>query len=454
MAIDDTEDAPAPPAMNPAVPQDNTLSPALQNVAGLFQTDEGKDLAGTVLPMIQQHLNLINVADANAAAGQQQVQQVQQTKDNLIGMVRNDPTAADLAVNLAPHLVGALVDGSGIADPDQAASIHADLTQHIQSETARAAVTKMAEINGNAAKQLMGTLTDHLSDDDQSALGKYISTMDTARQMDHAAQINQLTQDRNDLSQTNAFKYATQLMDRNSEQVQLPQDFMANLVANRAIQPADKAPIAGAFKTLMAVGDVPTSNPHVISALLQDIGNPTTPPVSADAIMQHVGSNLRYADAQMLHGMSLGKTPVQQRAAAQLGSILSNAATTLNASGSTPGNAAFGRFTDWLTSSFRQTGIAGLDGASPNYLFKTVGLNSFPPQHEDIVQPAPGAERPSLGQIFAQGNQNTGDLRDKINRVQGLHEENVAPIAPASGSFYQRKVPSEPEPSEEGKLNG
>src|ERR1700691_2308700 len=215
MAIDDTEDAPAPPAMNPAVPQDNTLSPALQNIAGLFQTDEGRGLAGAVLPMIQQHLNLINVADANAAAGHQQVQQVQQTKDNLIGMVRNDPTAADLAVNLAPHLVGALVDNSGITDPDQAAAIHADLTQHIQSETARAAVTKMAEINGSAAKQLMGTLIDHLSDDDQSALGKYINTMDTARQMDHAAQINQLTQDRNDRSQTNAFKYATQLMDRN-----------------------------------------------------------------------------------------------------------------------------------------------------------------------------------------------------------------------------------------------
>ena len=45
------------------------------------------------------------------------------------------------------------------------------------------------------------------------------------------------------------------------------------------------------------------------------------------------------------------------------------------------------------------------------------------------------------------GNQNTGDLRDKVNRAQGLREENVAPVAPASGTFYQRKVPAAEEPA-------
>src|SRR5579885_2854378 len=294
---DDTE-----PDVNPAFPQDNRLDPALDQVRGMFTTPDGAELASTVLPIIQQHLNAVRVADTNAAAGQQVVTDLDQTKRNLVDMVKQDPTAAELGVALAPHLVADIVRGSGL-DPDQQEAVHSDLTSHIQSEIARAAVTRMAELHANSATTLMDMLSDHLSDTDKTHLSGYINTMEAARVLDHGAHTDQLMDDAARISRNKAFGYAQQLLDPRTESVQFPPTFMANLVAERGIAPADKAPLYTAFDNLRRFGDVPNSDPYVLSDIVKAIADPEVN-VPADAIMRHVGTSLRYADAQVLHGLS------------------------------------------------------------------------------------------------------------------------------------------------------
>src|SRR5579884_504194 len=392
---DDTE-----PDVNPAFPQDNRLDPALDQVRGMFTTPDGAELASTVLPIIQQHLNAVRVADTNAAAGQQVVTDLDQTKRNLVDMVKQDPTAAERGVALAPHLVADIVRGSGL-DPDQQEAVHSDLTSHIQSEIARAAVTRMAELHANSATTLMDMLSDHCADTDKTNVSGYINTMEAARVLDHGAHTDQLMDDAARISRNKAFGYAQQLLDPRTESVQFPPTFMANLVAERGIAPADKAPLYTAFDNLRRFGDVPNSGPYVLSDIVKAIADPEVN-VPADAILRHVGTSLRYADAQMQHGLSTTRTPAMKGATQQLAAVLDDAQRRLAPAADSAGNAAFGRFVNWLTTSYRRTGAGGLDPASPSYLFKSVGVADFAPRHDDVVPPTlASAERPSLHDIFS-----------------------------------------------------
>ena len=381
---------------NPAIPRDHELAPVLQQVLETFQTPEGQRLAATVLPIIQRHVNLTNVADANQQVGQQVVANVADTKNTLVDLAKRDPTAASMAIEIAPHLVAGIVGHSGL-DRDQMEATHADLTGHIQSEIARAAVTRMAEIHDAPARQLLTNLGDYLEPEDHRVLGQYIDTMQTARQMDQAAALSQANFAQNLASQRQAFAYGQKLLDPRTEQAQPAPDFVSGLMANNNIRAADRMPLMMAYNNLRANGDPTASDPHIVRGLVGQIADPNVA-VPSVTILQHVGNGLRYVDAQMLHSLALGRTPAAQAWAGQLAHILDGAASELTSTASAAHNAAYGRFVNWLLPSIRAGG--SIDPQSENYLLANKQPADFGPRHEDIVPAAPAASRPSLASIF------------------------------------------------------
>lgn len=374
------------------------LDPALQQVFDAFDTPDGRQLAANVLPIIQQHVNAVNAADASEAAGQKSIANLNDTKNELLGLVKNDPTAAEMAIKIAPHLVAGIVTHSGMTSAEMEGA-HKELTGHIQSEVARAAVTRMAELEAAPARQLMDNLSEHLTDQDRTSLAGYIDTMERARQYDHDASVQQGQYGAALSSGRAAFDFAQGLLDPRTDQVQIPPDFMAGLMSNAGIRPADKAPILQAYSNLRTNGDPVQSNPHLVGALLQSIADPAATVAPMD-ILKHSGIGLKYADAQMLHGLALGRTPEAQHMAAQLAAMVQRGATQLQPDLSAAHNAGYKRYVSWLLSAARRGG--SLAPGEPNYLFKSARVMDFAPKHQDIVPPR-AAPTQTLGEIFGNG---------------------------------------------------
>src|SRR5271165_4122448 len=90
--------------------------------------------AANAASMIQDHRQQQSLIDNAAAARDQFVANTAQTRDNLAGMVRQDPTAAPLAFNLA----GSFADALGATHDNEDAG--AGLKEHFNAEIARAAI--------------------------------------------------------------------------------------------------------------------------------------------------------------------------------------------------------------------------------------------------------------------------------------------------------------------------
>lgn len=114
--------------------------------------------------------------------------------------------------------------------------------------------------------------------------------------------------------------------------------------------------------------------------------------------MQHVGGDLKYADALMLHGLSSTRSPEFDGHISDLAATINDARKTL-ADGTRAGNAAFARFTDWFLPSYRRAGTDGFDPKSENYLFANTSLANFAPKASDLVTSRNGPRR-SLADIF------------------------------------------------------
>lgn len=427
----------------PSIPQDNRLAPILQQVRGAIQPgDDGSTWADPALAAIQQHANATATVDANQAVGDKFVQNVGKLKDTLVGMVRDDPTSAPLALRLTPRLVAPMVASAGMSDEDGEAT-HQDLTGHIQQEVSHAAVMRMADLHADGARALMGQLSPYMQPGDTDALGGYIDTMQAARVADGAARQQYMGTASARASAQSAYQFGSSLLDPRTEDVHIPPDFLQSLVRNQSISGPDKQPLFTAFSRLNSPGDVTASNPYAVRKLLSDIGNPNVPIGHAD-IMDHVGSDVKYADAVMLHGMSLQRTPDGQGAIGQLGGLLDHAQNVLSPGTDRAGNIAYTRFVNWLLPSYRRTGPAGLTPGTDNYLFNNLSVDNFRPQAADAVAPIRPVNQKSLGQIFA--GREPGTLDEKIGRLRDLEEENQEPVAPASGNFFQRHLPQEDEP--------
>jgi hypothetical protein len=400
MTDDDIQQAVA--ANNPptSIPQDNRLAPILQGVRNSLQpNDDGSTWGDPALAAIQQHANSTAVVDANQAVGNRFMQNMGSLKDELTGMVRDDPTSAPLALRLTPHLVAPMIASTGMADED-AEGAHQQLTGHIQQEIARAAVMRMADIHGDGARQLLDQVSPYLSDEAKAPLPGYINTLQAARDADDAARQQSMATDAARNSGIASYQFGSTLLDPRTESPNIPPNFVQTLVRNGSIQPGDKSALLGAFSRLTGQGDPVASNPYAVRQLLSDIGNPTVP-VGTNDIYSHVGSDVRLADAVMLHGMNLQRTPDGQGAVRQLGSLLDHAQDTLAPGTDRAGNVAYSRFVNWLLPSYRRTGPEGLNPGSDNYLFNGISVDNFRPNHADAVAPVGPANRKPLAAIFA-----------------------------------------------------
>ena len=394
---DDLQDEPVSPA-SPAVPQDGQIDPALQKAAGTFNSQVGQDWSQQILGGIQQHLNEANVVNANTQAGDQFVNAVKSVKDNLIEGARGDPTAARNLIDLAPQFIGPLLETTGMPY-DKMVDTHNAVTSEVQEGIAHAAVTKMADFHAPQAYALMDSLKGYISDDGQQALGAYINTMHAARVADNDASFDQAQQNQSRASAVAAFKFGSTLLDPRTEQVQYPQGYLQSLVRNQTISPEDKQGLFSAFSQLRANGDVHASDPYAVAQVLNDIIDPRTN-VAHNDIMDHVGNDLKYVDAVMLHGMNLQQTPEGKMGVRDLQNALSSAQENLASTGDRAGNAAYSRFVNWLLPAYRRAGMSGLNPDSDNYLFKSTGLANFQPSHNDAVAPM-NVNRKSLSDIFS-----------------------------------------------------
>ena len=403
MADDLEQQDSTPPAVAqamPAIPQDGQLAPPLQKAGEQFSTDVGRDWSQDVLATIQQHMNMVNVANANTAAGEKFMSDMKATKDNLIGMADADPTSANLAITLAPKMIGPLLETTGMPI-DQMTAAHEQITREVQEGIAHADVMKMADYHAPQAFGLMDSLKDYITPNDQATLGQYINTLHVARTLDNNATVAQAQQNQQQASQIAAYKFGSTLLDPRTENVSYPQGFLQSLVRNQQILPEDKQGLFTAASRLQTNGDVHQSDPHAVAAVLNDIIHPTTN-MTHDAIMQHVGDDLRYVDALTLHGMNLQRTPEGQANARQLATALDLGRRTLAPSNDLAGNVAYSRFVNWLLPAYRRAGVGGLNPDSDNYLFKNTSVANFAPTARDAVPPF-SPKRQSLGDIFGGG---------------------------------------------------
>ena len=405
---------------SPTVPQDETLHPLLDNAVNSFQTDEGKDFGNEAAALIQQHVNMQNVVDSNIAAGQHFTRTLSQVKQNLMGMAQDDPSASNLAIDLAPRLIGPILQQTGMS-PEDTQATHDSLTSHYQAEIARAGITSMADQHADGARQLMDRLSPYLQDGDTEALGSYIGNMQAARSGDAAAVADQRNTAAVRNSAVAAFQYGSSLLDPRTETVAYPQDYLSKLVKSNLILPDDKKALFQAYGNLRANGDTQASDPYAVSKVLSDIVDPRVNLTHGD-IMDHVGNDVRYVDALTLHGLNLQRTPSGMEAARQLGTVIDHAQDNLANSGDRAGTAAYSRFVNWLLPAFRRTGQEGLNPQSDNYLFKNTSWANFAPNHADAVAPFAG-NRPALHDIFG-GNLETPG-RDAVNEGAGPIGETI-----------------------------
>lgn len=382
---------------NRSVPQDNELDPILNTVQGLFRTDDSKAWGADIVQAIQQHVNMVRVADANRDAAAQFANNIDATKHNLLGMVRDDPTSIDLAHTLAPMFLNGLIHNTGVENPD---AVHAELSGHFVSEISQTAIQRMAELDFNGASQMLDKYGRELPQDTQDSLQTYIAENQRARVADHLAQLKQMQNGRDWHSGNLAVEYAAKLLDLGTENVTFPNDYMQNLVKNAAIQPDDRLPLERAFGQLQRFGDAQVSDPYVVNNMVNQIAHPQQENPSLHDIMDHVGSRLKYADATMLAGMTRMQTPEGENVTRGLSDVLNRARSIIAPGDDAAGAVAYSRFVNWLMPAVRSTGPGGLNPGAANYLFKDMDLSAFRPNHEDAV---PDGPRTPLGEIFSRG---------------------------------------------------
>jgi len=258
------EDTPSSAQFPAAIPQDGQLERPLQQAQASFSTDDGRAWASDILATIQQHLNAVHIANANSAAGQHFEQTVSDTKDNLVGMAKADPTSAQLAIDLAPKLLAPVIAGAGLS-PEDEANTHAQISEHVQGAVANAAVTRMADLHAGAARSLMDSLADYIPDEAKFPLRSYINTLDAARQADQAATQSQTLSQAARASSQAAYKYGSTLFDPRTEEISFPPGYLEKLVRNQQILPSDKEPLFKAFGQLQPVSYTHLTLPTICS---------------------------------------------------------------------------------------------------------------------------------------------------------------------------------------------
>jgi len=325
------------------------LNPALQQFVGAQDTPMGKAWAGVAADRVQTYLT----ARSNALDAENSAQAFQNnmtsTRDGLVNLVKSDPGATDLALDLAQHSVNGVTDQHGHLDPDARSGAANDLIQHFQSEIAHAAVQSLAEKDKDAALQALDRYGKYIPDDQQGGLRLYAQVQDELRAQDGNAQQLQAMRDKAAAGYNSATSYINAMRDPTTGEFRSPPNYLQQLVADPSLATPTRLALHSAFNMLTRnAGEVQSSAP-VVHDFIQRIADPNTPTPQQGEIISHLGSGLSVGDGAFLNHL-LGPADPQRRAdIRQLADTMQQAQETLaHPANGSAGQAAFQRFTSWL----------------------------------------------------------------------------------------------------------
>jgi hypothetical protein len=191
------------------------------------------------------------------------------------------------------------------------------------------------------------------------------------------------------------------------------------MVADPRVVPETKAALWQAHDRLLRQGDPAQSDPATLVSLINQMTLPNNGGLTPTDVWQHAGSNLSLADTQMLAGAAFPKTPQQRAEVAAVAGTLATARDIIASPENGPaGQAAFGRFVNWLMPAYRNAGNGSLNPNSDNWIlggeYGPGMIQAFMPRGDDLLigrqlmDTANTADRPSLSEIFGGGNMSSG----------------------------------------------
>lgn len=371
---------------------------ALTPVLSMFQGA----LPDHVIGRVQDYLMKRKLATENEQAGENFVRDITQFKDGLVSMVKKDPFAVHMANSIVPDVLKQVI-GTMPGMPDDAETHHGIITKDFQREISAAAVTSMAEKDEGKARGLLEGLRDTLGEH-ADAMGNYIDMQAGARAQDRAAAEVRQAQLQDYATSRSALNYLNALYNPTFRQIQSPEGWNQAVLADPTLPPHAKVGVQALYNHLQENGDVPVSDPHLVSDIIHSVASDGPNPHPAD-IVTHAGDGLRFVDA--LHLANGALEPQSQAQFKRLDTLLTAASDTLN----TPDNGvaglnAFGRFTNWLMDFWQGGGDLHNEDLleqpkTDKGLYKT--LDHFQPSLQDYITTRDRTEQKSLDEIFTHG---------------------------------------------------
>jgi hypothetical protein len=434
------DEAPARPAGAP--------SPQLEAFRNLFTHPAAQKFADQAVTILNHGFQQRRIAQQNAAAGQNLVDDVGQFRQGLVGMVRSDPTMVHTALDLVHPAMGALISSMPGA-PADADVHHAAISADIQHDIAHQAVTRAAETSEPLARKLLGD--DRIKGvlgDSLGGLDNYTSMQANARATDAAAQQAAQAQYRDHVANTSAIDYLDNLYHAPTGKLRFPNGWNQSVISDMGLPPAAKLAVTGIYNRLQAGGDAPESNPFVLSNIIHSIANGDPPHVAE--VLSHAGDELRLPDAVHLAKMSQGEEASVPAARAMAGVLKTAENQLAPPENGEPGEAAFARYANWAMGALRN-GTVNDEMVTPGndaYIASPRRLSSFAPSPQDFLT---GTPTQPLGDVMA------STLDEKIKRLQDMADRNFEEEHSGSGTFFQdllkkngpAPIPLVPGPGEE-----
>lgn len=369
------------------------INDSIEKFVQTFTHPDAMAWAATAAKRVQAHVVARRIAEGNAQAAQAFTNNIATTKSNLQQIVRGDPTALDMALDLVPHTVRALTSQHGLGDEHTAA-----LTQHMQAEIAHAAVISLAQQDyGAASKMLTGDRVSALLPQDQrEGLGDYIVHQENLRRTDHIAAMRQAQNDAYERDHRTAGDWLGSLAHPTTGDAGFPPGWGQNVMNDPRLLNATKGALHGAYQTLLVNGSPDTSNPQTFTKLLDQVANGKA--TQAD-VLSRVGHDLSLRDAKFLHDGIRPPTDHDQANLEALNTTIQDAKSMITEGSGPAGQQAFGRFMDWYMPTYQRMLNAGV--GAPDLLHPETGLLAgatlakFMPTADDALQ----AVLPSLGQL-------------------------------------------------------
>jgi len=348
------------------------MRPELAGIVGSMP-DATNQYANSAATKIQDYLTTKQIASNAQQAGEQFVQNLNGTKNNLLQMVQNDPGATKLALSLAPDIVEAHT-----AEAGHEPGTHQPIIDEMQNQIAHTAVTTYANRNPDAARAALASdLGGYLAPADHARLSTYIDNQEMMQNQDKQARAMQAQKDAVLTSFAKSGDYLGHLAHPQTGDVTFPPGWGQALMADGQITPATRAALHDAYTNLMNNGDVKQSDPMAIHDAVTRIA--AGQPVPQSTILNHIGTRVSLADGSFLNSMLAPKTPEQKQATVELAGHLAQAKSQIMDPNGAGGRVAYGRFMNWLMPALRAGGNLG-------ELMANNRVQQFAPTGNDVMQ--------------------------------------------------------------------